>query len=158
MNQYWNAVQARGALDVQQKSLKLAEASYERDKRSLELGALPPLDIYRSESEVAARRVGVIQAAYILTQAEELLRFTIGADRDPQLHALELDLTDKPQPDGELASIDAEAALAQALSQRPELDVVKASLDNDATRIRFAHNQVDSHPISQRSGAPGGGG
>ena len=76
--------QARGALDVQQKSLKLAEASYDRDKRSLELGALPPLDIYRSQSEVAARKVEVIQAGYALTQAEEALRLTIGADRDPQ--------------------------------------------------------------------------
>ncbi len=142
VSQYWDAVQARDALDVQQKSLKLAEASYERDKRTLELGALPPLDIYRSESEVAARKVGVIQAAYALTQAEEELRLTIGANRDPLLHALELDLTEKPQPDGELASIDAETALAQALSQRPELDVVKASLDNDETNIHLAHNQL----------------
>ena len=100
ISQYWNAVQARGALDVQQKSLKLAEASYDRDKRSLELGALPPLDIYRSQSEVAARKVEVIQAAYALTQAEEALRLTIGADRDPQIHALELDLTEKPQTEG----------------------------------------------------------
>lgn len=143
VSQYWNAVQARGALEVEQKSQKLAEASYERDKRSLELGALPPLDIYRSESEVAARKVGVIQAAYTLTQAEEALRFTIGADRDPQLRALELNLTEKPRPEGELAGIDAESALAQALSQRPELEVVKASLDNDETSIRLARNQLE---------------
>ena len=143
VSQYWNAVQARGALDVQQKSLKLAEASYERDNRSLELGALPPLDIYRSQSEVAARKVGVIQAGYALTQAEEDLRLTIGADRDPQMHALELQLTEKPQPTGEPESIDAETALAQALSQRPELDVVKDSLANDDTSIRLAHNQLE---------------
>jgi outer membrane protein TolC len=143
VSQYWNAVQARGALDVQQKSLTLAEASYDRDKRSLELGALPPLDIYRSESEVAARKVGVIQAAYALTQAEEALRLAIGADRDPQTNALELNLTEKPQPDGELESIEAETALAQALSQRPELEVVKASLDNDQTNVRLAHNQAE---------------
>jgi outer membrane protein TolC len=55
VTQYWAAVQARGALDVQQRALKLAEVSFDRDKRALELGALPPLDISRSESEVAAR-------------------------------------------------------------------------------------------------------
>jgi HAE1 family hydrophobic/amphiphilic exporter-1 len=143
ISQYWNAIQARGALDVQQKSLKLAEASYDRDKRSLELGALPPLDIYRSESEVAARKVGLIQAGYTLTQAEEDLRLAIGADRDPQMHTLELDLTEKPQPSGELESIDAETALAQALNQRPELDAVKDSLANDETSIRLAHNQLE---------------
>src|SRR5205807_4907841 len=46
MNQYWDVVQARKTLEVFQKSLELAEASYKRDKRALELGALPPLDIY----------------------------------------------------------------------------------------------------------------
>jgi outer membrane protein len=143
VGQYWNAVQARGALDVQQKSLKLAEASYDRDKRSLELGALPPLDIYRSQSEVAARKVGLIQAGYALTQAEEALRLTVGADRDPQFNALEFDLTEKPQTTGELEDIDTDTALAQAFSQRPELDVVKDSLANDADSIRLAHNQLE---------------
>jgi outer membrane protein len=143
VNQYWNAVQARGALDVQQKSLKLAEASYDRDKRTLELGALPPLDIYRSQSEVAARKVEAIQAQYALTQAEELLRLTIGADRDPQFNALAFDLTEKPQATGELETIDMEAALAQALNQRPEIEVAKDSLANDADSIRLAHNQLE---------------
>jgi outer membrane protein len=140
---YWNAVQARGALDVQQKSMDLAGASYNRDKRSLELGALPPLDIYRSQSEVAARKVGVIQAAYALTQAEEALRITIGADRDPQFNKLEFDLTEKPQTSGELQTIDTDSAVAQALSQRPEIEVAKDSLANDADSIRLAHNQME---------------
>lgn len=142
VSQYWSAVQARGALDVQNKSLNLAEASYERDKRSLELGALPPLDIYRSQSEVAARKVEVIQAAYQLTQAEEALRLTIGADRDPQMHALELNLTEKPQTDEILERIDVETALSQALSQRRELDAVKDALSNDDTSIRLARNHL----------------
>ena len=143
VSQYWIAVQARGALDVQQESQKLAEASYQRDKRSLELGALPPLDIYRSESEVAARKVGVIQARYALDQAEEALRLTIGADRDSSVHSLDLNLTEKPQPTGELEAIDASTALAQALSQRPELEAIKDSLANDQTSIRLAHNQLE---------------
>jgi len=143
IEQYWTVVQAQGALDVQQKSMKLAEASYNRDKRSLELGALPPLDIYRSQSEVAARKVEVIQAGYALTQAEEALRQTIGADRDAQMNAMELDLTEMPQTAGELESIDAEAALAQALNQRPEMDAAKDSLAIDETSIRLAKNQLE---------------
>ena len=143
VTQYWAVVQARGALDVQQKSIKLAEASYDRDKRSLELGALPPLDIYRSESEVAARKVEVIQAGYALTLGEEDLRLSIGADRDPQVHILPLELTDKPEPSGELQNTDAETALALALSQRPELDAVTDALAIDQASIRLAHNQLE---------------
>ena len=143
VGQYWAVVQARGSLDVEQKSQKLAEASYSRDKRLLELGALPPLDIYRSQSEVAARKVEVIQAAYALTQAEEALRLTIGADRDPQFHAMELELTEKPETTGEIETIDSESALAKALTQRPELDAVKDELANDETSIRLAHNELE---------------
>ena len=142
VSQYWSAVEARGALDVERKSLNLAEVSYQRDQHALELGALPPLDIYRSQSEVAARKVEVIQAAYALTQTEEALRLTIGAEQDPQFRSMELNLTEKPQPAGELASVDAQTALDQALNHRPELDVIAKALANDGTSIRLAHNQL----------------
>jgi outer membrane protein len=142
IQQYWAAVQAHDTLDVQQQSLKLAEISFERDKRALELGALPPLDIYRSQSEVAARRVQVIQAEYALTQSEEALRFTIGADQDMQIHALGLDLTEKPEPDDAQQEIDASKALAAALDNRPEMEVAKDALAIDDTSIRVAQNHL----------------
>ena len=106
VTQYWAVVQARGSLDVERRSLELAESSYQHDKRALELGALPPLDIYRSESEVAARRLQAIQSEYVLKQAKEALRFTIGVDQDPTFPALELELMEKPEPEGEIESID----------------------------------------------------
>src|SRR3984885_6009365 len=115
VGQYWNVVQARGNLEVSQKSLDAAEATYKHDKRALELGALPPLDIYRSESQVAGRRVQVIQSEYALRQAEDAFRQTVGADIDPFFRALDLDLTEPPEPEGELRSIDAAAALQQAM-------------------------------------------
>ncbi|MGH7972071.1 MAG: TolC family protein, partial [Limisphaerales bacterium] len=140
--QYWATVQARGALDVQQKSLNLAEVSYERDKRALELGALPPLYIYRSQSQFAARKVEVIQAAYALTQTENALRLTIGAEQDPQFRSVELNLTEKPQPAGDLETTDAATALKKALENRPELDAAAKALANDETSISLAHNQL----------------
>ncbi len=61
VGQYWSVVEAQGNLEVARSSMDAAEATYKRDKRALELGALPPLDIYRSESQVASRRVQVIR-------------------------------------------------------------------------------------------------
>jgi outer membrane protein len=140
--QYWAVVQARGSLEVAKSSMDAAEATYKRDKRALELGALPPLDIYRSESQVASRRVQVIQSEYALKQAEDQLRMTIGADQDPNIQALDLELTERPQSDGELRTIDAATALQQALSKRPELDATRAALARDETSIRLAHNHL----------------
>jgi len=43
INQYWDVVEARKSLEVIRKSVELADTSYKRDKRALELGALPRL-------------------------------------------------------------------------------------------------------------------
>ncbi len=142
VTQYWNVVQARGSLDVARKSLDAAEATYKHDKRALELGALPPLDIYRSESQVAGRRVSVIQSEYALKQTEDAFRQTVGADIDPFFRAIDLDLTETPEPAGELRSIDAATALQQAMTKRPELEAARQSLANDDTSIRLAHNNL----------------
>jgi outer membrane protein len=140
ITQYWTVVQARGNFDVQRKSLDLAEASYQHDKRALELGALPPLDIYRSQSEVAARRLQAIQGEYALKQAQEAFRLSIGADQDPAFASLDLDLTEKPEPEGEVEQIDPAEVLNRALQSRPEIAAANYAIANDETSIRLAHN------------------
>jgi outer membrane protein len=142
VNRYWAVVQARGSLEVQRKSLEAADSSYQRDKRALELGALPPLDIYRSESEVASRRVQMIQGEYVVKQSEDALRLTIGANQDPYFRALDMDLTERPEPGGELQTADSAAVLQQALAQRLEFQVARYALANDDTGIRVAHNHL----------------
>ncbi|HLZ52472.1 MAG TPA: TolC family protein [Candidatus Acidoferrum sp.] len=139
---YWNVVLARENLVVQKKSLEEAEKSYDRDKKALSLGALPPLDIYRSQSQVATRRVGVIQAEYSLKQAEDQFRRGVGADLDPAIRVLDLDLTDRPEPTGELRGTDIPTALARALTNRPELERVQEQLASDELSVRLAHNNL----------------
>jgi outer membrane protein len=139
---YWSVILARENLEVQRKSLEEAQKSYDHDKKALSLGALPPLDIYRSESQVASQRVGVIQAEYALMQNADVLRQDIGADLDPAIRALDLDLTDQPAPTGELPSMDIATALARALANRPEFEAFKEQLASDELAIRLAHNNL----------------
>jgi outer membrane protein len=139
---YWNVVLARESLTVQRKSLEEAQKSYDHDKKALSLGALPPLDIYRSESQVASRRVGVIQAEYALKQAEDQFRQVIGADLDPAIRALDLQLTDQPEPLGELPVTDISRTLTRALANRPELEATRQQLTSDELSIRLAHNNL----------------
>ena len=142
VQQYLTVLQARESLVVLKKSVEQAQASYDRDKRALELGAIPPFDIYRSESQVAARRVQVIQAEYSLKQAEDAFRRVIGADLDPYIRALDLDLTQSVEPRGDLLSLDIQQAYQQALERRPELEALRQEIDNDETAIRLAHNHL----------------
>jgi len=142
IQQYLSVVQARENLVVLKKSVEQAQASYDHDKRSLELGAIPPFDIYRSESQVAARRVQVIQAEYSLKQSEDAFRRVIGADLDPYIRALDLDLTEPAEPRGQLLSLDIQQAYQQALERRPELEALRQQLANDETSVRLAHNHL----------------
>ena len=142
VNQYWNVVRARGNLEVARTSLDAAEATYKHDKRALELGALPPLDIYRSESQVAGRRVQVIQSEYALKQAEDAFRQILGADLDPFVRALDLDLTEPSEPAVELQNTDVATALQEAMGKRLELEVARQALANDDTSVRLAHNDL----------------
>jgi len=142
INQYWNVVLARESLHVAQESVKQAQASYDHDKRALELGALPPLNIYRSESTVAQRRVIEIQAEYALKQAEDGLRQVVGADLDPNIAALDLDLVEDPTPQEALFSIDDATALAEAQKHRPEFASLNEQLASDDMNIRLAHNSL----------------
>src|SRR6267142_405535 len=139
---YWSVVLARENLAVQRKSLEGAEKSYAHDKKALSLGALPPLDIYRSESQVASRRVGVIQAEYAVKQAEDQFRQVIGADLAPAIRALDLQLTDQPEPLGELPVTDITTTLTRALANRPELEATRQQLTSDELSIRLAHNNL----------------
>ena len=142
VSQYWAVVQARGDFEVRRKSLEAADVSYQHDKRALELGALPPLDIYRSESEVASRRVQLIQAEYALKRAEDALRLTIGADQDTYFGALDLELTERADPGDVLRTMDVATALQQAQAERPESLAARYALDNDETSIRLARNHL----------------
>ena len=142
VTQYWDVIRQRGRLDVARKLQDAAEVTYRRAKRSLELGALPPLEIYQSESQVASRRVLTIQAEYALKEAEDQFRFVLGANSDPYFRALDLDLTESPHVPEELLTVDEASALSQAMSGRPELEAAQQSLAGDEVGIKLAHNQL----------------
>jgi outer membrane protein TolC len=139
---YWNVVQARENMKIAQKSQDLAQASYDRDKRALELGALPPLDIYQSEAQVANRKVAVIQAQYQLKYMEDQFRHLLGADQDAEVRALDLDLVENPEPSGELVQADTKEAVATALAHRPELEALRQQMAANDITVRLDRNNL----------------
>ena len=143
VQQYWNVVEARENLDVAKNLQAQAQQSYDHDEEALQKGALPPLDIYRSESEVAQHRVSEIQAEYAVKEAEDTFRNSIGADIDPNIRALDVNLTETPEPSTELLSVDIGTELKKALANRPEMASQQLQLANDDMNIKIAHNGLE---------------
>jgi len=140
-SQYWDAVQARDNIKVQQQAYDLAQKQYERDKLSLDLGALPSLDIFQSQSQLAQRKVAVIQAQYAYRDALDGLRRLIGADLNPDTRNIEIVLEDNPV--AEVAPVPpTEEAIGGALQKRPELSAVRRHQGVNDLNVRVARDSM----------------
>jgi outer membrane protein TolC len=138
---YWNLINSRENLKVRQNALDLAREALKRAQRELELGAMSPLDIFDPEQRAAAAEIDVSQAEFQLRQAEDALRRQIGADLDPDVRKLPVELTETVDP-GATATIDPEMQVEKALAMRPDLKSSLQSLDIDDLSIKQAKNAM----------------
>lgn len=139
--QYWDAIRARDNIGVEQQTVDLAQKSYERDKKALDLGALASLDIFQSQTQVAERNRDLVAARYAYLQALDGLRRLIGADLTVELRRTELVLEDDPSVLPDRATIlPLEDALSAANRVRPELDAAHRRVTVDDLNARVARN------------------
>jgi len=141
--QYWEAIRARDTIRVAEQSLDLAQKSYERDKRALDLGAMSKLDILPSQSQVAQRKLDLIQAQYAYRQSLDGLRRLIGADLKPNTVNIEILLQDDPaaMPQG-FQPLTLDEAVAKAIHDRPELSAANRRISIDELNARVARNSL----------------
>ena len=139
---YWDLVQARDNLRVQERALELANEALKRAQRELELGAMSPLDIYQPQQNYATAEISVTQARYFLQQKEDALRKQMGADLDPAFHNIPVVLTESADVPAETGTIDAEAEVQKALLNRPDLKAANQALDVDDLQIKTSKNSL----------------
>lgn len=141
-NAYWNLVNSRETLKVQEKALEIRDQALKRAQRELELGAMSSLDIYQPQSEYAAAEIGVTQARFRVLQAEDTLRRQFGADLDPDLRKLPIIPTETVQLPTDSSVIDVEGSVTKAFSLRPDLKAAIQRLDVDDLTIKQNTNQL----------------
>jgi outer membrane protein len=73
---------------------------------------------------------------------EDALRKQIGADLDPQMRKVPIELTETVMPAVEAAPVDPELAVEQALRSRPDLKSQIQDLDTDDLLIKQAKNSL----------------
>jgi outer membrane protein TolC len=141
-NAYWDLVQAHESLRVQESARKLADDSLKLSQKQLELGAISPLDIYNPQQQLATAELGVSQARFQVEQAENVFRRQIGADLDPDVRKLPVEVTETVDLPIESISYDAEKEVEKALAGRPEIKAALQSLDVDDLGIAQAKNEI----------------
>jgi len=116
-------------------ALKLAEASLERSRREVELGATSPLEIFQPEQNAASAKLNVTQIEYQLQQAEDVLRRQTGADLDPDVRALPIELTENISLNIDNAAFDREQMVVLAYEKRPDLKTVRTNIEVNDLQI-----------------------
>ncbi len=136
---YWAFKATLANIDVQQRSLDLAQELARQNKIRADAGQIPPLDLVQAEVEVAQRRENLIQARTTAEDAEDRLRRLIMDPADLSFWALRLEPVDEP-PDLS-ARPDTDAAVARALEGRFDLARAAHDLENAKTNVDFLGNQ-----------------
>lgn len=139
---YWQVIQARESLKVQEANLNLNGELLKRNQRELELGAISALEIYQPQANYASAEVRVTQARYTLQQAEDALRRQFGADVDPDFRNMPIVLTENVAPPQDEKPLDKEQYVETAYRLRPDLKAQLQNLDMDDLSYRIAKNRL----------------
>jgi outer membrane protein TolC len=136
---YWALKATLANIDVQQRSLELAQELARQNKIRVDAGQSAPLDLIQAEAEVAQRRENLIQARATAGDAEDRLRRLIMDPADASFWNVSLDPVDAPPAVS--TSPDVEAAVAVALGGRYDLARAALDLDNATTNVEYLNGQ-----------------
>src|SRR5262249_29447959 len=93
---YWTLKATRANIDVQQRSLELAQELARQNRLRVDAGQLPPLDLVQAEAEAAQRRESLIQAKADAEDAEDRLHRLIMDPADTAFWRARLDPAAEP--------------------------------------------------------------
>jgi outer membrane protein len=139
---YWDVVGARDSLSNAERALALQQISMDRSDKMLELGAMAELDIYQPRAQLEQSKISVSQAKFTLMRAEDALRRQMGADLDPAIRRLPIELTESVAPPEDTTVLDREALVQKALSSRPDLARALLTLQTDDLNLKQSVNNL----------------
>src|SRR3990172_4562730 len=139
---YWDTVFAREDIKVKQRSLDLATKIHEDNKRQVEIGTMAPIDLVKSESEIANRREELIVAQFTLEQYENTIRKVISSQRDPGQIPSKIEPLDNTLSPNDFKDFDLAQAVSYAIEARPEIKQYKKDLENQEINRRYYRNQL----------------
>jgi HAE1 family hydrophobic/amphiphilic exporter-1 len=139
---YWQVIQMRENLKVQEAALDVNGKLLKRNERELELGAISALEIYQPKQVYAQAEVQVTVARYNLQQAEDVLRRQFGADVDVDYRNMPIILTENVSPPEDDRPLDKELYVETAFRMRPDLKATLQFLDIDDLNYKQAKNTL----------------
>ncbi len=163
---YWDLVGVIRDYDIRRESVKLAQITLQNNRKKVEIGTLAPIGITEAQAELANREVDLIAAEERINNVQNNLKALISNDRSAEIWRQTIVPTENPEFKDYTVVL--EDAIATALSNRPELEQLQISLDQNDINYQVQSNskkwQLDlvadfglqgvSGPQSYRNGVP----
>lgn len=137
---YWNYYFAVENYKVKTQSLQLARDLLAKNKKEVEFGQLAPIEILTAESVVAQREADLIQAEGAINRSEEVLKSIINLAAEGDARRVKLLPADKLAYAESRVALD--QALTEAMERRPDLKILKKSLEMKELNLSVAKNQM----------------
>ena len=137
---YWELDFAYRNLGVQIEAVRLAEQQDDSNRRQVRQGILAPVDVIQTQTQVSTFQQNVFTAQEALTRAENALKTLILPSRVDLLWRAALIPITPPPVNSALPDI--EAAVQNALSNRPELAEIKINLDVNRLESQLSAEQA----------------
>jgi outer membrane protein len=144
MDLYWDLVSYQQVVKVQQDAVAADQRLYENNKKQVEVGTLAPIEVTRSEAQIAADQQALTVAQTNVLQQETILKNALSRNgvQNPVLANAHIIPTDRIQvPDVE-AITPIQDSTALALSARPELSQFRILIQNQEIGIRGTKNEL----------------
>jgi hydrophobic/amphiphilic exporter-1 (mainly G- bacteria), HAE1 family len=137
---YWGLVAALASVDVQQRSLELAQELERNNRARVDVGQSPPLDLVAARAEVAQRQENLIVARTTALQAEDLLRTIIIDPKRSDYWTLRIDPAERQPSVTGAPNVD--EAVRRALADRSDIAQARKQIENSDTSIALAKNET----------------
>jgi outer membrane protein len=154
---YWDLVSAVRNYEIRRNSVKLAQINLRDNRKKVEVGTIAPIEVTDAEATVASREVDLISAEEQILRAENTMRSYISNDRNSDIWKkviVPIDL-----PDFKEYKVDIDTAINSAMSNRPELQQAKISLQQlDIRNLLTRNTRKWQFDLTGQFGATGNAG
>jgi len=136
---YYNLIFAEENVKVQTAARDLAKRLLEENKTKVRIGALAPLDEKQAESQVASSEADLLAALGTRDTQQRVLKFLLSDD-----YTKWEDVVVKPTESLQAVpqAFNKQESWQKGLSQRPDLNQAKLSLEKQGYVVRYQKNQL----------------
>jgi outer membrane protein len=139
-NAYWDYVFAVQSVEIARQSVDLANKLVEDNQTRVQIGTMAPIDVIQAQAQAATNVQNLVTAQATQRTAElALKRLIVNGTQDPNWNAT-IDPVDRP--DFQAETIDIEAAIRRALSQRTDLTIAQKNIQANDVTLKYLDDQT----------------